>query len=69
MMTAIKECMKEAEAPSISPVELASVDLVKRLRKLRWIGMEEEANRLQSRLRCLPATLRDTVIADKYCTD
>jgi hypothetical protein len=43
-------------------------DLVKRIRKLRWMGMEEEAERLQAELtrRCAPA---DSVIATPRETD
>jgi hypothetical protein len=43
-------------------------DLVKRIRKLRWMGMEEEAGRLQAELtrRCAAA---DSVIATPRDTD
>jgi hypothetical protein len=43
-------------------------DLVKRIRKLRWMGMEEEAERLQAELtrRCAAA---DSVIATPRDTD
>jgi len=43
-------------------------DLVKRIRKLRWMGMEEEAERLQVELtrRCAVA---DSVIATPRDTD
>lgn len=43
-------------------------DLVKRIRKLRWMGMEEEAERLQRELtrRCADA---DSVIATPRETD
>ncbi len=43
-------------------------DLVKRIRKLRWMGMEEEAERLQQELtrRCANA---DSVIATPRETD
>ena len=43
-------------------------DLVKRIRKLRWMGMEEEAERLQRELtrRCVDT---DSVIATPRETD
>jgi hypothetical protein len=43
-------------------------DLVKRIRKLRWMGMEEEAERLQRELtrRCADS---DSVIATPRETD
>jgi len=31
-------------APDVSPEQKAAVELVKRIRKLRWIGMEDEAD-------------------------
>ena len=44
-------------------------DLVKRIRKLRWIGLEEEALRLQSQLESYPARLRPTVLCEPPSTD
>jgi hypothetical protein len=41
------------ERPDVSAEERASSELVKRIRKLRWIGMEEEAARIQNVLRFL----------------
>jgi hypothetical protein len=43
-------------------------DLVKRIRKLRWMGLEEEAERLQQELtrRCVES---DSVIATPRETD
>jgi hypothetical protein len=35
------------ERPDVSPEQRAAAELVKRIRKLRWIGMEEEAEQLQ----------------------
>ena len=33
--------------PDVSAPQRATVELVKRIRKLRWIGLREEADRLQ----------------------
>ena len=46
----------------------ATNDLVKRIRKLRWMGMEEEAKRLQAELMRRSAE-RDSVIATPRETD
>lgn len=37
--------------------------------KLRWIGMEDEANRLQAMVNTLPAGERGTVLAGPFSTD
>jgi hypothetical protein len=52
---------KEADA--------ATNDLVKRIRKLRWMGMEEEAERLQAELTRRSAAECDSVIATPRETD
>jgi hypothetical protein len=44
-------------------------DLVKRIRKLRWMGMEEEAKRLQAELTRRSAGEGDSVIATPRETD
>lgn len=51
-----------------SEVESWANDLVKRIRKLRWMGLEDEAQRLQAELtrRCAEA---DSVIATPRETD
>ncbi len=48
--------------------ETRTDDLVKRIRKLRWMGMEDEAERLQQELtrRCAEG---DTVVATPRETD
>ena len=33
--------------PDVSPKQMASRDLIKKIRKLRWIGMDDEAKRLR----------------------
>ena len=44
-------------------------DLVKLIRKLRWIGMEEEAHYLQMALCSLPPHERYAVLAGPFSTD
>ena len=44
-------------------------DWTKLIRKLRWIGMEAEANRLQEAVRTVPPEQRGTVSAEPLSTD
>jgi hypothetical protein len=44
-------------------------DLLKLIRKLRWIGMEEEAQRLELAARRLPVEHWGTVSAGPFNTD
>jgi hypothetical protein len=37
-------------APEVPPAPRAATELIKRIRKLRWIGMDEEADLLQLQL-------------------
>lgn len=39
----MRELAKMLERPELSPKERAAQELVKRMRRLRWIGLEEEA--------------------------
>jgi hypothetical protein len=43
--------------------------LAKRILKLRWIGMDEDAYRLQLAVRSLPPEQRGTVSAGPFSTD
>jgi hypothetical protein len=55
------------EFPDISAQQRTSNELVKRIRKLRWIGMEEEAWALQQQARRLPCS--NPVLAAPHETD
>ncbi len=55
------------ERPVVSPRQQTSEELVKRIRKLRWIGMEEEAKRLQIVLQSFPA--ENCILAEPQDTD
>jgi hypothetical protein len=46
-----------------------SGELVKMVRKLRWIGMDEEPRRLQIALNALPPGQRESVLAGPPSTD
>jgi hypothetical protein len=58
---------ERCELPDIFAPQRASAELVKRIRKLRWIGMEEEAERLQIALSCLPTA--NCMLAEAPDTD
>lgn len=53
----------------LSDPENSSSELVKLIRKLRWIGMDEEAERLQQKLALQRTGLDDTVLARSGETD
>jgi len=44
-------------------------ELVKLIRKLRWMGMQEEAERVQMRLAQCPVPPADSVLATPHDTD
>jgi len=58
---------EQYRTPALSAEEQAVSDLVNRIRKLRWMGMQEEAEQLQMTLRCVPHT--DCVIVVPRDTD
>jgi hypothetical protein len=47
----------------------ATHELSRLLLKLRWIGMEDEAKRLQAMVNTLPAEERGSVVAGPFSTD
>jgi hypothetical protein len=46
-METLRECQ---EIPDVPTPQRATMELAKRIRKLRWIGLEKEADRLQTAL-------------------
>jgi hypothetical protein len=58
---------RKEQRPDVAGEQRAACDLVKRIRKLRWMGMEEEAERLQVELRRIRQT--DSVLAAPLDTD
>jgi hypothetical protein len=58
---------REAYAPSLCPDP--ADDWIKLIRKLRWIGMEEEAQLLQQTVSSLHGTIMGCVLAEPACTD
>jgi len=59
----------QQQPPDILPEHRASDDLVKLIRKLRWMGSEEEAQRLQSQLTLRNVAAGDCVVAASHETD
>jgi hypothetical protein len=47
----------------------ASCDWMKLIRKLRWIGMEDEAQRLQQAVSTVAPDQRGSVLAEPFSTD
>jgi hypothetical protein len=58
-----REFMEQACADNVFVAPRQSDDWSKLIRKLRWIGMEEEAERLQRAVLSLPPDQRDTASA------
>ena len=56
------------ERPS-GPVNKAPQELAKLIRKLRWIGLDDEARRLQAAVCMLAPDQRGTVSAGPFSTD
>ena len=61
--------MARQKPPDTSTVHRTSNELVKLIRKLRWMGMDEEAKKLQNELTRRRATLVDSVLATSGETD
>jgi hypothetical protein len=58
--------MEQIQASDIVDLHQRSNDLI---RKLRWIGMEDEAHRLEQAVRSLPPEARGAVAVGPYSTD
>jgi hypothetical protein len=61
--------MEQARADNVIAVPQQPDDWSKLIRKLRWIDMEGEAQRLQLALRSLPPDESGTVSAGSFNTD
>jgi len=59
----------EQEPPDGSTGEGSSNELIKLVRKLRWVGMEEEADRLLKKLKRGHAATAESVLATPRETD
>ncbi len=59
----------EQGAPDRPAGENPSNEIIKLVRKLRWVGMEEEAERLLKKLKRGQTTAEDSVLATPGDTD
>lgn len=60
---------KQQKPPDVSSQQRTSNELVKLIRKLRWMGMEEEAERVQTKLARSDVGPADSVLAESRETD
>jgi len=61
-----------APVAGVSPAAIAAMDAdqcARLIRKLRWIGLDDEAGRLEQTLCSFEPEQRGAVIADCDCTD
>ena len=57
----------ELKQPDPSGEQRASDELVKLIRKLRWVGMEEEVEKMQKELTLRRVPAADSVVACGFC--
>ena len=65
----MKTLLDEEMIPDVPAEQRRVTDLVKRIRKLRWLGMEQEAAKLQLALARVPPTERAIVLGPPGDTD
>jgi hypothetical protein len=53
----------------VTPEQKAAREVVKLIRKLRWIGLEQEAEQLQTALSGFPSDKRASLLAGPHSTD
>lgn len=58
---------RDQDIPDVSADQRASNEMIKLIRKLRWMGMEGEAERLRNALAGMPRA--DSVVAEPRETD
>jgi len=61
--------MEQTTQMQTAPEKGVPQDWAKLIRKLRWIGLEDEASRLQTAVCRLPPDERGTVSAGPFSTD
>jgi hypothetical protein len=61
--------MDRARAGNSAPLQQPSDEWTKLIHKLRWIGLDEEAQRLERAVRSLPPGERKSVAAGPFDTD
>jgi hypothetical protein len=61
--------MQQVETDNVVRVDQPSCEWAKLIRKLRWIGLEDEARRLELAVSTLPPEDRGTVSVGPFSTD
>jgi len=61
--------LKQQKPPDVLSEQRKSNELVRLIRKLRWMGMEEEADRVQTELAQCGVRHADSVLATPHETD
>jgi hypothetical protein len=61
--------LRQQEHPDVSIEQRRSSELVKLIRKLRWMGMGDEAERMQMQLALIGGQPADSVLAAPHETD
>jgi hypothetical protein len=61
--------MEHVPSTEIIPAHQLPQDVAKLISKLRWIGMDDEARRLQTAVAMLPSDVRGTTSAEPLSTD
>ena len=69
MKMAVRRAYFEPMVVDVTPEQRAAREVVKLIRKLRWIGMEEEADQLQTALSGFPSDKRASLLAGPHSTD
>jgi hypothetical protein len=57
------------ELPNVSREQRESAEIAKLIRKLRWIGKEDDAMRVERKMRQVPLPNRASVLAEPLSTD
>ena len=65
----MRKILVDHETIDVTPEQKASREVVKLIRKLRWIGLEGEARDLQVVLGGIPRDKRESLLAGPHSTD
>ena len=65
----MKRIQLERTVADVTPEQRAAREVVKLIRKLRWVGLETEAKELQAVLSGFTADKRESLLAGPHSTD
>jgi hypothetical protein len=65
----MRTIMEQSSANNVISLDRSSREWARLIRKLRWIGMDEEARRLELAVRTLPPEERGSVSVGPFPTD